>query len=84
MIVLPRQARDKHRENSKKRDHPFLGPTHPPPEDMFENWNLGKVVVTGNVVEDTPWWESVKDGSSGAGSGDTGGGGEGGGVKGGG
>jgi hypothetical protein len=24
---------------------------------MFENWNLGKVVVTGNVVEDTPWWE---------------------------
>ena len=25
--------------------------------DIFHHWNLGRVPVTGNVVDEPPWWE---------------------------
>ena len=37
--------------------HCFSGPTHPPPSDMWQRWNLGKEEVTGDVVEEEPWWQ---------------------------
>ena len=33
------------------------GPTHPPPSDMWQRWNLGTAEVTGDVVEEEPWWQ---------------------------
>jgi hypothetical protein len=31
--------------------------TRPPFDDMFEEWNLGRDPVVGNVVDEPPWWE---------------------------
>ena len=35
----------------------FVLSRHPPSEDMFEDWNLGRHPVEGNVVDEPAWWE---------------------------
>ena len=35
----------------------FVLSRQPPSEDMFDDWNLGRAPVTGNVVDEPPWWE---------------------------
>ena len=33
------------------------GPTHPPPSDMWHNWNLGRKPAVGDIKVVPPWWE---------------------------
>jgi hypothetical protein len=35
----------------------FVEDMSPPAEDMFADWNLGRVPVTGQVVNEPAWWE---------------------------
>lgn len=35
----------------------FVADRRPPFPDVFEEWNLGKNPVVGNVVDEPPWWE---------------------------
>jgi hypothetical protein len=38
----------------------FVLARHVPLEDMFEDWNLGQRPVTGNIIDEIPWWEKYK------------------------
>ena len=35
----------------------FVESRVPPHEDIFAEWNLGREPVTGNVIDEQPWWE---------------------------
>ena len=35
----------------------FVLARHAPRDDMFEDWNLGRRAVAGNVVDEPAWWE---------------------------
>ena len=35
----------------------FVVSREPPHVDMFDEWNLGKAAVSGNIVDEQPWWE---------------------------
>jgi len=35
----------------------FVVSREPPRSDIFGEWNLGQVPVTGEVVDEQPWWE---------------------------
>ena len=35
----------------------FVVSREPPHVDIFDEWNLGKAAVSGNIVDEQPWWE---------------------------
>ncbi len=35
----------------------FVQSRHPPLDDMFADWNLGRRGVRGHVVDEPAWWE---------------------------
>lgn len=35
----------------------FVLARHAPLDDMFEEWNLGRCAVAGNIVDEPAWWE---------------------------
>lgn len=38
----------------------FVLARHAPLADIFEDWNLGQQPVTGNIIDEIPWWERYK------------------------
>ena len=45
-----------------KDSNEFMAARHPPSEepDLYAHWNLGRVPVVGNVVDEPPWWEKYE------------------------
>ena len=54
---------DRHREvlNQGTMDcNECLLARHAPLADIFEDWNLRQRPVTGNIIDEIPWWEKYK------------------------